>query len=175
MLTASGYLQNFIRVVLEHFLICVRFCNWIGFISAIISIPAWRKTAFVPRVYESVNGYKVVGAWSCRIFTSSYYWDLFPDPTCRATLSVLHFPKIIFIFASSFYLQNYHTCLFILFVSPLYAAWVSSPTHTPTHLPNLFIPSIHLGSLWDLYLEGRERNNLKGYWIGSTLYFLYEA
>jgi hypothetical protein len=37
------------------------------------------------------------------------------------------------------------------------------PPHPHPHpLPTLFIPSILLGSLWDLYLEGRKRNNLKG-------------
>jgi len=64
----------------------------------------------------------------------------------KFSLSILHFNFIITIHASSPYL-----CLRCML----------SPPHTPPQ--TLFIPSILLGSLWDLYLEGRKRNNLKGY------------
>jgi len=95
---------------------------------------AWRKTAFVPWVYKFVSrSLKLLIIHACLLleFISRSNVGRCGFPIWhRATLITLYLSEIIFFFASSSYLLNNHTCLFILYVSPLYAAWV--PPHPPT-------------------------------------------
>ena len=99
---------------------------------------------------------------------------MFSDPTCRVTLSALHFPEIIFFVASLSYLQNYHTCLFILFVSPLYAVWVPPHTHTHTRPPPKTLYSIHSRRFAvGLVFGGKKKKQLKR--ILNRVYLIFSV